>query len=320
MKPIGGFFESLLPENSFSYHDDALALTNGRACIALILEQQKVGKCYIPNYTCDAVYDPFNIRNIPFELYNIDKNMDPVDLPKLGPDEYYYYINYFGVKNDTVNRLYDIYGDRLIIDNTHDFFKKRQHNCWSFTSARKYFGVPDGAFIYTQKIIKTSIPRFKDISITHNIERLKGNQDLAFKNYQEYEKSLNSEIKAISTYSEKMLSLVDLDHVILKRKENFQTLDGLLRHKNSFTWNTLANDDTPFVYPFLPTKNIKKEILYRNNIFIPTLWSDPLKRENTTESERRIAESLLPLPIDERYNKEDMEFMAKVINNSMKER
>lgn len=320
MKAIGGFFEFLLPQQSFSYHENALALTNARACIRATIQNSKMTKCYLPNYNCDVVFHPFQLEDITYEMYHIDESMTPTSLPKLGENEYFYYINYYGVKSDVVKELYEHYGDRLIIDNTHDFFRKGQYNCWSFTSARKYFGVPDGAFLYSPKEITLhDYPeRFSDYSTIHSIERLKGNQAFAFKAYQEYEKSLNSEIKRISVVSEKLLSQVSIDTVISRRRQNFKTLHNILNSYNNFKFAPLGEADVPFAYPFLPSAHFDKSLLYKDQIFVPTLWKDALARTETTEFEQELAVNLMPLPIDERYTDEDMEFMAMRILNIIK--
>ncbi len=315
MKPIGGFFELLLPRQSVAYHEGAVALSNGRACIRTMLRSLDIKKCYVPNYTCDAVYCPFELEGVDYELYSIDEHLNPVSVPTLAEGEFFYYINYFGVKNGTVNKLYDTYGDRLLIDNTHDFFKKRQHDCWSFTSARKYFGVPDGAFLYGKpgNNVGVDAPRFKDYSLAHCVDRLKGDQDKSLQEFREYEASLNSEIYRISRLSEKMLSSVDVEEVSQKRKDNFQTLHARLREKNRFILDDMSEDDVPFAYPFLPEGDFDKTALYTSNIFIPTLWADPLAREGTTDFERRLATTLMPLPVDHRYGEEEMGFMAEQV-------
>ncbi|MBL8122097.1 hypothetical protein JNM87_05095 [Candidatus Saccharibacteria bacterium] len=313
MKAIGGFYELLLPRQSIEYHKDAIALSSGRACIRTVIKRLKIKKCYLPNYTCDAIYDPFDLEGVDYDLYAINESLEPVDFPELAEGEYFYYINYFGVKSAMVERLYDLYGDRLLIDNTHDFFKQRQHDCFSFTSARKYFGVPDGAFLYAPMAIDIVEPRFSEYSLTHSVERLKGNQSKGFEAYKKYEKSLNSEIYRISELSEKMLSLVNIEEVKRKRRDNFLTLHSLLQKKNVFTFYDIGDNDTPFAYPFLPHGKYNKTVLYSFNIYIPTLWADPLAHEKSTEFETRLATSLLPLPIDERYNEQDMSFMAEKI-------
>lgn len=314
MNPIGGFYELLLPQKPFSYHDEALALSNGRACIRMMIRQLNIKKCYLPNYTCDAVYHPFDAEGVPYELYSIDSNLEPTQLPALADGEYFYYINYYGIKSGAVGELHSLYGNNLLIDNTHDFFKRRQYDCASFTSARKYFGVPDGAFLYTPLPIDiTDLPRFNKYSVTHAVERLKGNQERAFEEFQEYEQSLDSELCRISLLSERMLSLVDIDRVKHKRRDNFRTLHRTLGMKNDLTGVSIDNDDVPFAYPFLPQGGFDKTSLYPLGIFIPSLWKDPLSRENSNEFETRLANSLLALPIDERYDENDMLFMAEQI-------
>ena len=55
---IGGFFELEIAQLGHSYHLDAFALTNGRACLSWILEREKPSIVYIPYYVCSAIYIP----------------------------------------------------------------------------------------------------------------------------------------------------------------------------------------------------------------------------------------------------------------------
>lgn len=313
MKIIGGFYEMLLPKESFEYHDKAVALSNGRACIRQIIKSLNIKKCYLPNYTCDAIYHPFDLENIDYELYCIDEKMEALSLPELIENEFFYYINYFGVKNNVVKKLYNKYGNKLIIDNTHDFFKQQQYDCCSFTSARKYFGVPDGAFLYSSVPINNNYKRFDSYTLSHNLERIKGNQVIGFKMFQDYEKSLTCEINKISIISEKLLSSIDIDNTKLRRKNNFKILHEILGKLNLFIFEDMEEEDIPFAYPFLPADLFDKSLLYSSNIFVPTLWADALDREITTEFETKLSKNLLPLPIDERYDDEDMLFMSAQI-------
>jgi hypothetical protein len=313
IKPIGGFYEFIIPKKSFDFHKDAFYLSNGRACIRTIILNENISKCYIPNYTCDAVFHPFILENIKIEFYNIDNYLKPTNLPKLNKGEYFLYINYYGVKDDIVSILINEYGSNLIIDNTHSFFKKRIENNWSFTSARKYFGIPDGAFLYAPKKIKFEYERFINYSINHSIERLKSNQKEGFDYFTDYEKSLDSEIKKISLFSEKMLSLVDIEDVKFKRKRNFNFFNDNLCEVNKIKF--LIDEDTvPYCFPFLPSKVIDKKVFYRESVFIPSLWFDPQNRiDKSTQFELELSHGLLPLPIDERYSIDDLERVLKII-------
>ena len=70
----------------------------------------------------------------------------------------------------------------------------------------------------------------------------------------------------------------------------------------------------PFAYPLMLENGMQlKKRLAEENIFIPTLWpelSDTLPAEST---ERRLAENILPLPVDQRYTDKDMHAMAEAI-------
>ena len=51
---------------------------------------------------------------------------------------------------------------------------------------------------------------------------------------------------------------------------------------------------------------LKKSDFHKEIIFIPTLWSDIMNRNEVWFSfENKLASQLLPLPIDHRYGKED---------------
>lgn len=320
MKPIGGFFEIEIPESNNIYHKNALALTTGRACLHLIIKRIKPKKIYIPYYTCDALFKPMLLNNIKFEFYSINKDLEPKNIYKLKEKEYFIYINYFGIKRKAVKKLIGIYGHRLIVDNSHDFFSFGYKGLWSFNSARKYFGVPDGAYLYSPQKIKDKFKRSTEISVSHLINRLIGKQDVAYRQFVEYEKSLNAEIKAISIISEKLLSNVDYEKVKNIRKQNFNFFKNILEDYNCLE----IKDDkslNPFCYPLLLKSHLNKKNFHKNKFFIPSLWLDTINRNiNGFEIEKYLSKNLLPLPIDHRYTKKDLRplvtFIIKLLKNS----
>ena len=97
-KPIGGFFEFEITSNDFIYHTDALALTNGRACMAWILQYENPTRVYVPFYTCDALFQPIIEKGIDCKFYRIDEQLNPMDLPELQTSELLVIINYYGLK------------------------------------------------------------------------------------------------------------------------------------------------------------------------------------------------------------------------------
>lgn len=317
MKPIGGFFELELNKGSSVYHDNALKLSTGRACFNYILKNTKPTKVYLPFYCCNALYEPLVINNIDYEFYGIDHNLEISEIPDLRANELIVYCDFFGIKTNYTNSLLKIFGEKLVIDNTHSFFHKGYKSNYSFTSARKYFGVPDGAFLYTpiDYITKKKLNRNKNISIAHNLDRLLGFQDKAFCEFLEYEKVLGSKIEEISILSERLLSNVDYENVRKIRNDNF---DFFKRELGEF--NILKIDDNEvdnFCYPLLLDKTIDKRNLSNQQIFIPNLWIEITKRSNALnyKFECQLSTELLPLPIDHRYTDKDLAQIVTAIKN-----
>lgn len=272
---------------------------------------------YVPFFACDALYDPFINLNIKYEYYSINENLEIDSSIDLKNDEYILYTNFFGIKTKYTHTLIDRYADKIIVDDTHNYFFHGYENNFSFTSARKYFGVPDGAFLLSPKKISINAERNKNATVDHNISRLLGKNDVAHSQFRIYEDRLNDDIEYISILSEKLLSLIDYEKVIYKRKENFNYLHKKLKEYNSLQLN-IDDSQTYFCYPFLPKKRIKREQFYSSKIFIPYLWIDLIHRDiSGFDCDKNFALNLLPLPIDHRYSIEDMNLLIDKIGKEL---
>lgn len=320
MKSIGGFFELEIARGKSLYHSDALGLTTGRACLNFILFKKRPNKVYIPYYCCDALFEPMIRNGIEYEFYSIDENLEICVLPELNDDEIIVYTDFFGIKSGYIDELIKVYNIQLVIDNTHSFFKQNyQSENYSFTSARKYFGVPDGAFLYGPDISKgLDFERNNSISIAHNLFRLIGQTDQGYQEYLKYEKTLNSDILKISLFSEKVLLTINYSEVIKIRNENFKIYQEKFSSVNELSINKSETDC--FCYPLLLKKPIDKTKLLQGKIFIPSLWLDTNKRDLSSKYnfECKLSSELLPLPIDHRYNSEDIIRVITAIENIIK--
>ena len=309
---IGGFFglESG-SDTGTSYHHDAIALSTGRACFSLILDQLNPGKVFVPFYSCDALYEPLKGR-CEFSYYSVDNNFVIENLPELKADEYLLYIDYFGMKGSYIEELMKQLGPKLIIDDTHNFFKKGHSGHWSFCSARKYFGVPDGAYLYSPAKVINKFERNTAIQLDHLINNKKGRKALAFEQLQEYEKSLARSIRSISSTSEEMLNRVDYAAVKRSRTNNFNFVKRELTDLNLLSIYSDVND--AFCYPLILERDIPKEVFHANDIFIPTLWPDVLNRkEPDFSTARELARKIIPIPVDHRYQPGDLRKVTQLI-------
>ena len=152
MKAIGGYFELEL-NRGVEYHKNAIKLNTGRNCLEYIIKTSGIQKIYIPAYTCNVIMEPIIKLKIKFEFYNIDENLEPIFNKDLSVNEALLYTNYFGIKDKSVKKLARIYKKKLIVDNSQSFFSKPYNILGTFYSPRKFFGVPDGGYLYCKKKI-----------------------------------------------------------------------------------------------------------------------------------------------------------------------
>ena len=132
-----------------SFHPDAIALNTGRNCLEYVLRVRGYKKVYIPYYTCDVVLEPFHKLNVGYEYYHIDQQLELSNQISLQDKEALLYTNYFGLKQRYVEQLAERYSRQLIVDNTQAFYAKPVDGIDTFYTCRKFFGVPDGAYLYT---------------------------------------------------------------------------------------------------------------------------------------------------------------------------
>lgn len=313
MKAIGGFFELELPDQpAGGYHPAATALSTGRACLSAILEAEQPRRVYVPYYTCDSLLAPLQERGVAYSFYALDAHLEIQNPPALQAHELLIYINYFGVKQTYARQLRAYWGKQLILDNTHDFFSREDPaQGWAYNSARKFFGVPDGAYLYGPYL---GPPAANDtISVAHLVNRLLGKQSQAYTEFTEYEERIDNAVRGISVISEKLLSAVDYQACSQRRQQNFAQYHHAFAHINSLPieWDGLQS--TPaFCYPLLLPQELDRTELFSQSIFVPWLWRETLTRSSTGyETEKLITKNLLPLPVDHRY---DEDHIAKVIS------
>lgn len=314
MDAIGGYFSLELKEGGH-YHKNALKLNTARNAFEYILRCKRYKKAYIPYYTCDVMLQPLEKLGILYEFYEIDKNFEPKKLYKLNSNECFLYTNYYGLKQNCVERLAEIYGNRLIVDNAQAFFAPRIDGIDTFYSARKFLGVADGAYLYTDTFLNEDLEY--DVSyerMSHLLKRIDNGAEAAYMNFRDNDDALDFEpIKKMSRLTSMLLEGVDYEYVKKKRVDNFLCFYENLQSKNELKL-IKPNLEIPMVYPLLTTNNKLREYLIANKIFVATYWPNIKNWVHPQSIEYKYATLLLALPIDQRYSIKDMEYIIKTIN------
>lgn len=312
---IGGYIE-FTQFNGSIFHDDAIALNSGRNCLAYLIESRNIKRIAIPKFLCDSVSDICKKYNLDIRYYSIGKDFLPQILQH-EDGEWIYLVNYYGqIDNNQIVKFKQKY-ENIIVDNVQAFFQMPLGDTDTIYTCRKFFGVPDGAFLYTDKKLNCDLEN--DVSmnrISHLLGRLEEN---ANKHYSEYivneEAFINLPIRKMSLLTENLLRSIDYKIVQITRERNFLYLDNKLGVYNKLKLQVPVG---AFMYPLYLANgaDIRKK-LQEEKIYIPTLWPDVFDVCNESDLEYDMAKNILPIPCDQRYSLEDMEYMVSEVEKCL---
>lgn len=314
MKEIGGYFELELMGGN-EYHEHALRLNTGRNAFEFILRVRNYKKVYLPYYTCDVILEPITKLNLEYEFYHIKTDFTPVfNFNQMANDAVFLYTNYFGVNAHLVKMICK-QCKNVIVDNSQAFYTKPLSGIDTFYSPRKFFGISDGSYLYTDKAISNELEA--DYSYKR-CEHLLGRIDVGAKEfYLEFKDNdtllKNQPIKRMSKLTQRILASINYTKVGEVRKDNFNFLHNTLQNSNQIIINTDC-DTIPMVYPYMITNGLElKKKLIESNIFVATYWPNVIDWCKPESTEYKMTQNLIPLPIDQRYTTNDMDFILKTI-------
>ncbi len=309
-REIGGFFELELNIGN-EYHINAIHLNSARYCLQYILKAGRYKKIYIPYYICDSVLEPIIEENVNYEYYLINDKFEPVFNKKLSYEECFLYVNYFGMNSENVYKVKEKFKN-VIIDNTQAFFEMPLNDTDTIYSTRKFFGVSDGGYLYTNKLLdkkfeeETSYDRYEyllkriDMTASESYELFKKNEEYLSK----------CGIKKMSRLTCAILSSVDYSKCKSLRNENFLYLHENFKNHNELKID-ISNINGPMFYPLLINDNNLRNKLIKNKIYVATYWNEIKQKITSEKFEYYLTEKMIPIPIDQRYNIEDMKFIIK---------
>lgn len=314
MKEIGGYFglEQLI---SNEYHKGLISLNTARNALLYVLKSKEIRKVFIPDYLCDVISILLEKENYEFEYYKVNNDFLPIFNKNLSDDHYLYVVNYYGqLTNEKILAIRSQFKN-IILDNTHSFFQKPAKGIDTIYSCRKFFGVPDGAYLSTDTELSEQINI--DISkgrMSHLLGRFEG---LASEYYSSFQKTDISFIKETLKYMSKLthniLGAINYGKVRKTRNENYEFLMSSLSNTNKLK---LIVPDGAFAYPFYIENGIEiRKKLAKKKIYIPTLWPNVLRDTSEKDVAHQYAANILPLPCDQRYNIEDMKVLVEEVLN-----
>jgi len=244
--------------------------------------------------------------------------------------------------NDNVKRLLLFQTDTILLkDNIEDFFKydfigaawcfspykgcngglslRNRQKMLEICKSHKCTENEDGFFSYTHENMLNLVPILEDKN-KFSMETIWCDDPMgmhrAYGHHKNNEKEIEEQnIMIMSKSTQYLLHCIDYKKNSQKNLENFKFLHSQLKYHNKINIDIdhiEKNSLIPMIYPFLINKDIRNNLI-NNKIYVSNWWKYLLQEVNLNSFEYRLSKYLLPLPIDYRYQTQNMNIIIKNI-------
>lgn len=334
-----GYFESL------SRFGRCTWLRSGREALHLIaLNLNKDNNSpivMVPAYSCHSMVDPFERAGWRVEFYCLNRDLT-ADLNSLTSLLVKYRpkavltMNYFGSAStsEMITVIKQISPDCIVIE---DF----SHCTFSLdsifnplvdyyvTSIRKSVGVCDGALIIGHDSLDESNVLEEETDFVRSrlhCQKLKfgysysqdaSEKEIFYNELRRQEGVLDgfSCVHRLSKTGKEMLQFLNGEMIRFARRENMKHILSLLNGKvESVPGIERCLNGAPFSFPILvKERDSKQRELAQKGVFAPVLWPISQDARNICPVSAMMSDEMLSIPVDQRYNYDDIEELASVV-------
>ena len=355
MKEIGSLFpiyedpgKTIEPEGK-EIPSNEIRLSLCREALLAIAEREAChgNSVMLPAYTCQSVIAPFAQMGWRCRFYGIRKDL------RINVGSF---LEVLDAENPSIVLVHPYYGLGLspeektllihakesgaivVEDVTQCIFKDKNENFIGYYvgSYRKWLPIPDGAFLYQTGASEPAAPKTLPENAAFVVSQLKAMRlrgQYFVSNELELKRSSIQLNKAaeklidtgpiapheISAYSNRALSREDVEVVQARRRENacflYRRLD---RNACDFPIRDAEEmENTPLYLPlYFHNRAEVQRKLAANGVYAPILWPVETPAVLVDDDVRFIYEHILLIPIDQRYDLEDMRRIAAIINGN----
>jgi hypothetical protein len=313
---LGGYFGLELPLADRFLHSKALSFQSARAAFSALLKVQKPTLLWLPYSLCDSIMKVAQSYDIRLAFYRLDEYLMPEFFPVLRHDEWFFYVNYFGLCDRNVHMvLHQLPPKQVIIDNAQALFTPpHQDALATLYSPRKFVGIPDGGYIYSHLHIPPSGRMDHDsiLRCRHLLTRISYGAEAGYADFVTAEQTLEDHTPLqMSPLTKRMISNIDFSHIIEQRRQNFDFLKNAIPPLGDWYFDDHP-EAVPLCYP-LPLAgddNLHIRLLLREHrIYLPIYWS------HSCYNDAQQLTAFLPLPCDQRYTHIHLARMATLVNS-----
>lgn len=317
---IGSFIELQFPKGMEYYSGDQniARLNSGRAAIYHAARVFNCDTVWLPYYQCDTVREFLKRKGINIKYYNIDSGFEPKEI-KQNDNEAVVFVNYYGVMSQTRMKALSLCYKNVIIDNSQAFFCEPINGCMNVYSARKFVGVPDGAYVVGKGAEKYTDAYKKCYSSdTASFLLLRHEYGCEGKTYDSRminEHRIDKEdIMQMSGLTRSILDGTDYEYIKTKRKDNFRIACELFNPVNCIDPKRYVDEETiPMVYPLVIENDDLLKKLLEHKHFQGHWWSYLLNEVEKDSFEYWLSRYIIPITIDQRYGVNELNYIKGLI-------
>ena len=323
---IGSFIELQFNKGQEYYKGNMniARLNSGRAAIYHAFRITGCKTIWLPIYQCDTVRDFLDKKNVSVKYYYIDKNFNPIGVAQ-EKGEAILLVNYYGIMSNNRMKELALNYQNVIIDNSQAFFSKPIDNCLNVYSCRKFVGVPDGAYVIGKNahlFLDEYEQGYSSDTSLFLLERIEyGCEGKAYETRKDNERRLdNEDIMVMSKLTQTILDGADYELIKHKRLENFEYACSLFADINKINPLMYYDKDTiPMVYPLVIEDDDLINKLQDAKHFQGHWWSYILEETNGLDFENWLSRYIIPITIDQRYGKKELEYIDSIIRGKPNE-
>lgn len=312
-------------KDNLVFSDDTKWFVSGRAALDYILKDilsyKKITTIALPSWCCDSMIQPILNNNLNYIFYSVIIENNELIIEDNYDADVLLLIDYFGYKIERKKSFKGL----IINDVSHSVFTEVDNDSdYVFGSLRKWAGFKTGGFAYARKGF--SIRNNNRINYEYVSLRKK-----AMEEKEKYITGLSDKKDYLQIYAKAELMLDNLydysainedidaakhfavENIKKQRQENAKVLLDIV--KDYAIFKNVNKEDCPLFVPIIVPNNKRdqlKKYLIDNNIYCPVHWP-VTDLHKLSKQERYIYDNELSLVCDQRYDKEDMEFMCKKI-------
>ncbi len=318
---MGGFFGLELGAGTPYPHPESphcACVSSGRAAFECLLKgyPTPLKRVHIPRFTCDTVLEPLHRLGLEPVRYSCDEQLTPLLPEQLRAEDAVLLTNYFGLTGKQVTRTttrLQQQGVPVFVDATTAFFATPQPGVPTFYSPRKFMGVTDGGMACAPYTIP--LPEEEDFSAPRArvlTERLAHGAIATLPASEAAENALHAHPRRMARFTRALLAGMDYNRMADQRCRNYRQLHAVLAPLNHLSLPA-EPPGAPMCYPFVSAIPGLRDALIDSGVALPLFWPEVLEHCPPDSAEARLTRRLLPLPLDQRYNEEDMARLLRLI-------